>query len=146
MSDTTEKMPVYGYESPMQQREGDAEEGEEKRWSFSVSFGRHADLDIEIDAEGMNKAEILGAVADTLLEGEDRKDFGMNLDALYDVLTDLKKGDEVQICFNHWFDSRLTAEEREMFEAVAFDAAEEVEDAELRVLFVHRDYRSRACG
>lgn len=143
MSEATKDLHVYGYESPIQSEHKVQEE--ESNWSFSVTIGRTADLDVEIDTKGLTKQDILKALADALLEEEDREEFGMNLDALYDVLTDFKKGDEVRICFNHWFDSALTAREREQFECVAYDAVEAAKDAQLRVLFLHRNYRSAAC-
>ena len=84
-----------------------------------------------VECRGKNKEQLLSEIAQTL---SFPSWFGMNLDALYDCLTDRQDPSIVQ--FTHWTESLLTEEDRTAFKQVFLDAAAEVSDNKLRVQFL----------
>lgn len=84
-----------------------------------------------VECRGKDKEQLLSEIARTL---SFPSWFGMNLDALYDCLTDRQDPCIVQL--THWTESLLSEQDRTAFKQVFLDAAAEVSDNKLRVQFL----------
>ena len=77
---------------------------------------------VMVDCRGLDKQALYAAPADAL---ELPDWFGANFDALFDVLTDPDFPLAVSLTLSGWTESNLSAHERNGFETVFEDAADE---------------------
>ena len=77
---------------------------------------------VTVDCRGLDKKALYAALADAL---ELPDWFGANFDALFDVLTDPDFPLAVSLTLSGWTESNLSAHERNGFETVFEDAADE---------------------
>ncbi|MGN1149892.1 MAG: barstar family protein [Sutterella sp.] len=95
----------------------------------SIEMPRNV-VTVSVRCAGLNKEALYEALADAL---ELPDWFGANLDALYDVLTDLET--PVRIDLIDWAQAQLSDRERTGFETVFEDAADEAGPERLTVRF-----------